>query len=192
MPPMRHLLLALVALCGLVVSVEAAPKKKYHFELAGVLPKPEVPAEFSKTATPLVEAKIKETFETNPQIVATLEGAPAKEDTVKYRKYLTKKKIAGAYLVTVEITEAEEEIEPMDKPKTQRMTVRLAIHVLGETIPGRTMGFTGDGKATIKQEIGTKVRDRDREYAWGQAVDLAIADAMTTVFKQLAAPKKKQ
>ena len=70
--------------------------------------------------------------------------------------------------------------------------IHVALHMLGENIPGRTMGFTGDGQATIKQEVGKKVRDRDREYAWDQAAELAVADAMTTVFKQLAVPQKKQ
>ena len=74
----------------------------------------------------------------------------------------------------------------------QRLVIRLGVHLLGETIPGRTMGFTGDGSATIKQEIGKKLRDRDREYSWDQAAEVAIADAMTTVFKQLAIPPKKQ
>ena len=58
-------------------------------------------------------------------------------------------------------------------------------------VPG-TMGFTGDGQATIKQEVGKTIRDRDREYAWDQAAEVAIAEAMTTVFKQLAVPPKKQ
>jgi hypothetical protein len=66
--------------------------------------------------------------------------------------------------------------------------IRIGIHMLGETIPGRTMGFTGDGKATIKQEVGIKLRDRDREYTWDQAAELAVDDAMKTVFQQLAAP----
>jgi hypothetical protein len=54
------------------------------------------------------------------------------------------------------------------------------------------MGFTGDGKATIKQEVGVKVRDRDRAYTWDQAAELAVDDAMKTVFQQLALPPKKQ
>lgn len=80
----------------------------------------------------------------------------------------------------------------MDKPNSQRLVVRVALHFLGENIPSRTMGFTGDGQATIKVEIGKKVRDKDREYAWDQAAEAAVADAMTTVFKQLAIPPKKQ
>ena len=52
-----------------------------------------------------------------------------------------------------------------------------------------------DGKAlaaTIKQEVGMKIRDRDREFVWDHAAELAVADAMKTVFQQLAVPPKKQ
>lgn len=198
MPPMIRLLslvaLALVTLPLGPGSADAAPKKKYHFKLAAVTAKPEVKADVAKEATPRVEAQVKKTFETHPQVVATLEGAPDPDTKAHaFRKFLKAKKIASASLVTVEVTEASTEVEPMDsKPNTQRLVVRVGIHMLGETIPGRTMGFTGDGSATIKLEVGKKIRDADRKYAWDQAAEAAVADAMTTVFKQLAVPPKKQ
>ena len=78
------------------------------------------------------------------------------------------------------------------KPNTQRLVVHVGIHVLGETIPGRTMGFTGDGQATVKQEIGMKIRDVDRTYAWDGAAETAVTDALKTCFERLAKPKIKQ
>ena len=192
---MKAVTLLLVA-CGALASraAEAAPKKKYHFELTAVTAKSEVKPDVSRAATPRVEAQVKKVFETHPQLVAKLDGAPdPKSNADGYRRYLTQHAIAGAYLVTVEITDASEEVEPLeDKPNAQRLVIHIGIHMLGENIPGRTMGFTGDGKATIKQEVGMKVRDRDREAAWDSAAEVAIADAMTTVFKQLAVPPKKQ
>jgi hypothetical protein len=170
----------------------AAPKKRYHFELTAVSAKPEVKPDAAGTAAPRVEAQVKKVFATHPQLVATLDGAPdPKTAADAYRTYLARKAIAGAYLVTVELTEASEELVPLDdKPNAQRLVIHVGLHMLGETIPGRTMGFTGDGKATIKQEVGMKVRDRDRTYTWDQAAELAVDDAMKTVFAQLAAPKK--
>jgi hypothetical protein len=189
----------LSALCAAVMAVsavaEAAPaKKKYHFELTAVTAKSEVKPDVSRAATPRVEAQVKKVFETHPQLVAKLDGAPdPKANADGYRKYLAKKAISGSYLVTVEITDASEELVPLDdKPNSQRLVIHVAIHMLGENIPGRTMGFTGDGKATIKQEVGVKVRDRDRAYTWDQAAELAVDDAMKTVFQQLALPPKKQ
>lgn len=192
MRPFR--LLTALVLVGFLVGTATAAPKKYHFKLAAVTAKTEVKAEVAKEATPRVEAQVKKTFETHKQLVATLDGAPdpdAKADA--YRKFLKAKGLAGAYLVTVEITEASIELVPVEsKPGTQRLVVRVAVHLLGENIPGRTMGFTGDGQATIKQEVGKKVRDRDREFTWDEASKAAVDDAMQTVFKQLAVPPKKQ
>jgi hypothetical protein len=197
MRPMKSLVLAtvtLVAVAGFLSRADAAPKKKYHFELTAVTPKPEVKADVAKTAQPRVEAVVKKAFATNPQLVATLEGAP---DPIKspdaYRKFLTQKGVSSAYLVTVEITDASEELVPMEgKSNSQRLVVHVGLHVLGETIPGRTMGFTGDGQATVKQEVGMKVRDKDRAYAWDGAAETAVDDALKTCFAKLALPQKKQ
>ncbi|MCW5804022.1 MAG: hypothetical protein KIT31_16730 [Deltaproteobacteria bacterium] len=194
--PLHPLAILALSACLLLLGagrVEAAPKK-YHFELFSVNAKPEVKPDVAKNATPRVEGQVKKAFEKHPQLVAKLEGAPEwKSAADAYRRFLASKGISGAYLVSVEITEASEELVPMEgKPGAQRLVVHVAIHMLGENIPGRTMGFTGDGQATIKQEVGKKVRDRDREYSWDQAAEIAVADAMTTVFKQLALPQKKQ
>lgn len=204
MPTMSRVLAVFPGLGALVLgalvlvsstTADAAPKKKkFHLQLAAVTAKPEVKADVAKEATPRVEAQIKKTFATHPQLVPVVDGAPdpiTKPDA--YRKYLARKGITSAFLVTVELTEATIEVVPMEsKPNSQRLVVRVGVHLLGETIPGRTMGFTGDGQATIKLEVGKKIRDRDREYSWDQAAEAAVADAMTTVFKQLAVPQKKQ
>jgi hypothetical protein len=191
---LRITVLSVLALGLLVGPATAAPKKKYHFDLAAVNAKPEIKPDLAKAATPRVEAQVKKTFETHPQLVAKLDGAPDwKTAAEAYRKYLGKKGLAGAYHVTVDITDASEELTPMEgKPGAQRLVVRVAIHMLGETMPGRTMGFTGEGQATVKQEIGKKLNDRDRQFAWDAAAEEAIKDAMVTVFKQLAVPQKKQ
>lgn len=192
--------LALAALAALTVAVaasaaQAAPaKKKYHFELTTVTAKSEVKPDVAKAATPRVEAQVKKVFSGHVQLVAKLDGAPdPRSNADGYRRYLAQHGIAAAYLVTVEITDASEELEPIeDKSSSQRLVIRISLHMLGENIPGRTMGFTGDGKATIKQEIGMKLRDRDREYTWDQAAERAVDDAMKTVFQQLAAPKPRK
>jgi hypothetical protein len=201
--PRPYQLLAVTALLALASPAVAGPKaaakpakpgKRYHFELAAVTAKAEVKPDVAQAATPRVEAQVKKAFASHPQLVATLDGAPdPKTSAEAYRKYLATKAIAGAYLVTVEITDASEELVPLeDKANAQRLVVHVGLHMLGENIPGRTMGFTGDGKATIKQEVGVKVRDRDRQVTWDDAAQLAVDDAMKTVFQQLAAPQKKQ
>ena len=186
-------MLGLAVIVAAAAPAVAATKKKYHFELTTVSAKPDVKPEVARLATPRVDAQVRKVFAGHPQLVAKLDGAPdPKSAADAYRRYLTQHGIAGAYLVTVEITEASEALEPLDDKTSQRLVIRIGIHMLGETIPGRTMGFTGDGKATIKQEVGIKLRDRDREYTWDQAAELAVDDAMKTVFQQLAAPPPKR
>jgi len=191
--PTSALALALALVIPLLAGprAAAAAPKKFHFELVAVTPKPEVKADVAKNAVPRVEGQIRKAFESHPQLVAKLEGAPDKAQAEAYRRFLARKGITGAYLVTVEVTEASEEVEPTDRPNTQRLSISISVHVLGETIPGRTIGFTGDGHARVKQEVGKRVRPRDREVTWDQAAEVAIADAMKTVFKQLEKPQKK-
>jgi hypothetical protein len=188
----RVCVVASVVAC-LIGTAAGAPKKKYFLDLATVTAKPDVDAETAKAATPRIEAQLRATFASDPQLVAKLDGAPDwKADAAAYRKHLAKHGVSAAYFVTVDVTEATEKLEPIDgTTKSQRLVVRVAIHMLGEAIPGRTMGFTGDGHATIKVEVGKKVSERDRQYAWDEAAKAAIGDAMKTVFKQLAVPPKK-
>ncbi len=184
-------LLLLMMMCA--VAVAAPSKKKYHFELTKVLAKDNVKPDVAKIAQARIEGQVKKAFDSNPQLVGTLEGAPDPgSDAEAYRKYLEKKGLAGSYLVTVEITDASEELVPLEDKKSQRIVVKVAIHVLGETIPGRTMGFTGDGQATVKLEVGMKLRDKDRDYAWDGAAETAINDALKTCFAQLAKGTPKQ
>jgi len=184
---LRTLALLVVTLCA--TTATAQPKKKYHFSLAAVDVKPEVKADVAKAAQPRVEEQVKKVFETHPQLVGDLgKDAPNwKTAADAFRKHLAKKGVTAGFLVTVDLTDASEEIQPTDKPNTQRLVVKVSIHMLGETMPGRTMSFTGDGSATIKQEVGKKVSDRDRKFAWDDAAKAAVDDAMVTVFKQLAA-----
>jgi lipoprotein-anchoring transpeptidase ErfK/SrfK len=193
MRAMKSLIL-LAVLAVLAPHADAAPaKKKYHFELTKVLIKDNVKPDVAKVAQARLEAQLKKAFETNPQLVATVDGAPdPKADAEGYRKYLVKKGIDSAYLVTVEVTDASEELVPLEDKKSQRIVVKIGIHMLGETIPGRTMGFTGDGQATVKLEVGLKVRDKDRDYAWDGAAETAINDALKTCFAQLAKGTPKQ
>ncbi len=172
---------------------DAAPKKKYHFEVTEVKAKSTVKDEVAKSAAPRVDAQLKAALDSHPQ-VGKLENAPdPKTKPEEYRKFLAKNGLAGAYYLTVEITEASEEVVPVeDKKASQRLVIHVAIHMLAENIPGRTIGFVGDGQATVKQEVGMKIRDRDREASWDEASKVAINDALTKIFAQLALPPRKQ
>jgi hypothetical protein len=63
--------------------------------------------------------------------------------------------------------------------------------MFGETYPKRVMAFTGDGSATVKIDIGKKLRKRDTDYANEEAMKLAVADAIAASIAKLKAPPEK-
>jgi hypothetical protein len=193
---MRPLSIAFLVLAVVAAPAVAGPKgkaKKYHFTLHDVAPGDGVTGDVVDFVKPRVKAQVEKAFASHPQLVAALDGAPDPATDAKgYNAFLKKKKIAAAYKVNVEIILSAEEVEAVDgKPGEQRLVVRLGLKMFGETLPTRTMGFSGEGSATIKQEIGKKLRARDREFAWDSAAELAINDAIATSLAKLALPPAK-
>jgi hypothetical protein len=187
--------LAALAFAGSVAFAATgdAPKQRYHFELAAVTSRAELEPGIVKLVTPRLEAELKKLFEHHPQLIAKLDAPDPKLDADAYRSALSKSHVAGAYDVTVEITDAAQELTPLpDKPGAQRLEIRLVLNMIGKKIPDGTLGFAGHGKATIKQEVGGKVSDSEREETWAQVVEFAASDAMKNALQQLdAAPKPK-
>jgi hypothetical protein len=188
--------LALCALCLALLATDAEagrkkPQKKYFFEVTSVTSKASLPDHLEKTVLPRLSAEVTKQLQGHPQLVAALPDAPSPEDVTKYRRYLTKRGLAGAYQVSVELTSASQEVEQLEGRSGQRLIVRLGVHMFGETVPGKTIGFTGDGSASIRQEIGKTLRPRDEEFTWQGAVEIAVADAISTSLEKLSAPAKK-
>jgi hypothetical protein len=176
---------------GLFTRPAEAAEPRYHFVLVSVVAKDKIKPEVARTATPRVEAKLKKVFAEHPQLVAKLDGAPdPKASEEAYRAFLAKAGIKGAYRVQVEITEATEEqgTGPNGAPQ---LAVHLALRMFGERIPDSTLGFSGQGKGTVKEEVSAKVREREREEAWNDIAEVVIADAMKTALAELAQGKPK-
>ncbi|MBK7538587.1 MAG: hypothetical protein IPI49_25100 [Myxococcales bacterium] len=204
---MRRLAAVLLCLCaasavmpaeipGAVTHAEAnrkaRPQKRFFFEISQVTSKAKISPELEKLVLPRLTAEVQKQLAAHPRLVTALPGAPdPRGDGPKYRRYLTKRGLAGAYLVSVELTSASEEVEQLEDRGGQRLVVRLSVHLFGETVPGQTMGFTGDGSSSIRQEIGKKLRLRDQEVTWQDAVELAVADAISTSLDKLSEPAKK-
>ncbi len=166
-------------------------KKRFYFEVTAVTNKAQLSAELEAMILPKLSAEVQKQLAAHPQFVAELPGAPsAKTDDAAYRKFLARKGIAGAYSVSVQLTSASEELEQLEG-RGQRLVVRLSVHLFGETIPGKTMGFTGDGSASIRQEIGKKLRPRDQEFTWQSAIERAVSDAISTFVENVSRPAKK-
>jgi hypothetical protein len=188
--PSFFIVCAAVAAALLVTrAADAAKPKRYHIALIEVTAAAGLPAE-TADAIPLTTAEWQKVLTTHPQM-ASLDGAPdAKSEAKKWKKWLAKKKIAGAYRMNVEITQYEEVVEDKEPGLSQekRLVVRLGLRTFGETYPERVMAFAAEGSATIKIDVGKKVRPADRSFAIKTAVEGAVADAMTASLTKLALP----
>jgi hypothetical protein len=175
---------------------KARPQKRYFIEISSITSKASLDPTLEKLVLSRLTAEVNKQLGAHPQLVTSLPDAPdARGDAIVYRRYLTKRGLSGAFLLRVELTSASQEIEPLDSSSGgrtgQRLVVRLSVHMFGETVPGQTIGFAGDGSSSIRQGIGKTLRPRDEEYTWQSAVELAVSDAITTSLKKLAAPAKK-
>ncbi len=187
--------LALLAGLGAAPAV-AAPKKasssmakKYYWSIIGVFAKSSIEPTLAAQLTPVVQAQVAKTLTAHPQLTATLPDGTDANNAEAFRQILSKAKIAGAYTVSVDISDASEEIVPIEaKPGELRLVVRVSVHLLGEVMPTKTIGFTGDGSATIREEIGKKLRPNDRTAVWAAAVEGAVNDAVATALKTLSKP----
>jgi len=182
---------ALIAVCCVVFASPAYGKgknrgKPYIFKVTNLELKSGVPARLEAE----VRKQIGVAIDDHDQLLSAIEeGAPDPEkEPEKFKKYLERRK-QKAYKVNVEITSYSHEVEQVDR--TRRLIVSVSMRMFGETIPQRVMAFTGDGAATIKIDIGKKLRKADSRYANEEAIKLAVADAISTsIVKLKAGPKK--
>lgn len=119
------------------------------------------------------------------------DGAPdPKAEPKKFKKFLKKKRLR-AFKVNVEIIAYEKSVETKERG-FKRVGVHISLRLFGETIPDRVMAFAGAGSATVKLDVGKKVRPADEKAANREAIEVAIEDAIATSLKKLAEPKRKK
>ena len=190
--PSLGLALAAVIVIG-AADAEAAPKTTFVFDVYKVKLRGTFPAKVEAA----VREQLAKQIASNPRLVAEVpEGAPSpKTDPKGFTAWMTKRKLR-AFKINVEVTEYEQRVEDAPGSKRGKMIVaRIALRIFGETVPDRSMAFTGDGSATIKIGVGSRVRDRDKKVADRESSELAVADAIAMSIKKLdsgAAKKKKK
>ncbi len=176
----------LAASVGAAAPVEAGPAREtYLFQIADVVAKAEgVPEAVVEQTRAVVVEEIGRRSEIRAELP---EGAPdPKAAPEAFKKWLLRHNMR-AFRVTVEITGYEQAVEPAADDRPQRLRVHVALHLFGETLPQRSMGFTGDGSATIKLDVGKKVRPSDEKIARADSLDLSAKEALSESVEQLRA-----
>jgi hypothetical protein len=188
-------LVATLALAALSPAGTASAKsgETYVFLVSRVDLGQGVPKEVEGQVVARLGAAIEQHDELEARLAA---GAPDPEAAPqKFKNYL-KSKRQRAFRVNVEVSQFTSEVEPATRglhgqppsKNSQYLTVRVALRLFGETVPDRTMAFTGDGSAAVKLEVGKTVRPRDREEATSAALDQAVASAIAESLARLKEP----
>lgn len=185
----RPTLVVAAALAALAPSgpAQAKPRETYVFLLSRVDLAKGVPADLESSVTARVGAAI----EGREGLAARLpEGAPDPEAAPKKFKDYLKARRHRAFKVNVEVTQfaAESEKGTTGARPATYFTARVTLRLFGETVPDRTMAFTGEGAATVKIEVGKTVRQRDRDEAIAGALDQAAASAIDESLRKLDQP----
>jgi hypothetical protein len=168
-----------------------AQKKRavYCFVIVDIQAADTVPGDVAEQ----IRTRLVSAVDGHERLMATLPpDAPSPQaEPDAFAAYMKKRKIVP-YRVTAEITEYYHEVE--DGPRGKRLAVHVAMRMFGETMPVRVMAFSGAGAATVKLEIGQKVRPRDTEIAnrdtIAQAVDDALAESVRRLDEKQKAPAK--
>lgn len=179
----------IACLVGLVVVAWAAGtshakrKQVYYFLVTEVQLADGVPQEIAERVREQMERGIS----AHERLIEALpEDAPDPEAKPKaFVRYIKKRRLKP-FRVSVEVTDYRHEVESLPAPRRgQRLAVRIALHVFGETIPKRSMAFSGDGSSAIKLDIGKRLRERDSEVANREAIKLAVDHALTRSIERL-------
>ncbi len=166
----------------------------YYFELTSVKLAKGIPAQVEA----LVRAEYKAAVKAHPLLIHEL-GADAPDRTKEPRRFKAhlKKHRVKAFLVRIEVKDYAQETEQLQPARRgKRVGVRIGLHTFGETLPGRTIAFVGDGSATVKLDVGKRVRTRDAKVANKEATEQAVQSALKESIRKLsakpAAVKKKK
>lgn len=181
------LLAALLAGLWVGAGPAHAQKKKavYCFVIADIQAAEAVPADVAEK----IRARLVSAVDGHERLMATLppDAPDPQAEPDAFAAYMKKRKIVP-YRVTVEITEYHHEVE--DGPCGQRLAVHVAMRMFGETMPVRSMAFSGAGAATVKLDVGQKVRPRDTEIGNRDTIAQAVDDALAESVRRLDEKQK--
>jgi hypothetical protein len=184
-------LAAAVLLLGLGAGAGHAKKTTtYYFLLHHVSLAKDIPEQVGQQ----VRAQVVKAITAHERLIAELPAdAPNPDENPKgFVRYLRKHRITP-FRFSVDVTEYSHEVEALPAPrKGQRLNVGVALHAFGETMPKRVMAFSGDGSATIKMDIGKRLRKRDSTVANRDAINLAVTDALAACLEKLDSKKRKK
>ena len=165
-------------------AARAATAPKYYFQIHEV-----------QSAVPLDDGirtfageALKAELASRPEWIANLGGAaPAAPEELAAA--LGKRKLRGFDMV-VKIVEARKETkDPRPGSRGKRLVVAVKLTVLGTTLPGEKMAFTGDGESGAEGEVSDRRMEEETEEMMKDGIKNALKQAVDQVVMKLSLPQ---
>jgi len=168
--------LALV-LCSTKVGAQGPEQKsKYYFKVASIQ---SANTKLIPTATELLKAEVA----SRPELATDIATAESEDGQAALRR---QQGVQG-YEVSMRIESFTEEIKPPPPGQTeQKMAISVKLTVLGHTIPGKKLMFTGDGDASLIGDFSERLKDKEQEGLRRTALAAAIKQAVSTAIAKLS------
>lgn len=182
--------LGLVGFAAAASTAEAKGKESFVFLHSSVDLGKGIPADLAAD----VKDRLAKKIAAHPDLSDALpKDAPdPKTEPKKLARYLAKRGIR-VYRLGVKVSSYSEETEPVPgKTHSQYFTVRVGLELYADTYPKRTWAIDGSGSATVKLEVGKKVRPPDRKEGRAASLDEATDRAIDAVLAKLREPPPKQ
>ena len=167
----------------------ARPAERFYVILGKSEARTQVPAALLTATDTTLEIALKK----HPRFVRELPNAPdPQKHPDAFKTYLAKQHLR-AFTLRAKIERFDRAEEPAKSGKSGHvLKIGVALSLLGESVPDKTLAMSGEGSATVGLEIGKNVRPRDEQAATQEALESALAGALTQFVQKLdARPRAK-
>jgi hypothetical protein len=176
----RHPLLG-TAMLALAIATLSSPasadsgKPKYYFRVSNIECR-------DNKIIPLAKELLEAEVATRPEFTMDLGGKLSEDAQIAE---LRKQGMQGLQ-VSLRITTLKKEIKPpAPGQRDQQMSIEVKLGVLGHTLPGNKLLFTGDGDASLMGEFSERLKDKEEERFMRTALSSAIKQAVSTAVAKL-------
>jgi hypothetical protein len=164
------------------VARASAPAPRYYFQLRGVETTLPVDGGIREFVAQALHAELS----ARPEWQSDLGSATNRDEILSELK---RRKLSGFDLV-VKITElATQTKEARAASRLKRLSVTVRLEVLGTTLPGEKIAFSGEGQTGYETEVAESRVDTESQSLVKDAIRDAIKQAVDQAVLKLAAPK---
>jgi hypothetical protein len=164
-----------------VPAVARVAGPKYYFQVHDVESRVPLDGEIRKFVGEAVKAELA----SRPEWASELGDVHDRDSVIAELK---KRKLSGFDVVVKVAAVSEETKDPNPGSRMKRLSVSVKLAVLGTTLPGEKMMFSGDGEASAEAEVPDRRMEAEADAMLKDAIKDALKQAVDQAVLKLGAP----